>query len=107
MLNREYKFDYENKSKLPTIQIKDRIFTINNRMSNLKKLDDLRENGEDTKDTDLAFFDVLLGEGAGAFIEELDLPVDAFGDLVEMLMEAVQGSFAKRMSEGDFRKFKK
>lgn len=104
---KEYRFDYETNSKLPTIQFCDRIFTVNSRMSNQEKIKDIFKNVEETRQ-DYEVFKTVLGKEAADYIQEKDMPVDGVLALMKMVMAAIQGitveELEKEEKKGSFRK---
>lgn len=91
--------------QLPELEIGDRIFKVNSRRSNIKRMDEITANidNEGTEADDLAIIEVLIGKEGRDYIEGLDLPMDSFAAVITALFDLVQGENIQKLQESTFR----
>lgn len=99
MNNKQYMFNYEEHQKLPTIIFGDRIFTVNNRRSNMKRFDKIMEETTPGEEQDSLIFECFLGKDAANYIMDADLTVPAIEELTVILLAAVNGKTVEAIRE--------
>lgn len=99
MAKHQYNFNYD--ETLPTVIVKDRVLTVNNRKSTMKALKkgqaDLEAKAEKEgravtdDEASMLLISTICGKDAAKFVESLDLPIPVFKDLLSTIMAAYQG----------------
>lgn len=74
----------------PSLQIGDKLYTVDNRLSTYKKIQKIDPNS--TKyDPDVELIKLALGEKAAKEIIEINLSVESFSNLTFFIMSAITG----------------
>lgn len=99
------KLDLDQLKPLPELEIGDRVFKVDSRRSNIKKMDEITAKIEGEGDTgdDLAIVECLIGKEGRDYIEALDLPMDSFAAVITALFDLVQGENIQRLQDASFR----
>lgn len=97
MKNNQYTFDFEKHQKLPTIIFGDRIFTVNNRRSNMKRFEKIMSETKPGEEQDNLIFECFLGKDAADYIMDADLTIPAIEELTVILLAAVNGKTVEDM----------
>ena len=97
MKTNQYEFDFEKHQKLPTILFGDRVFTVNNRRSNMKKFEKIMSETVSGEEQDYLIFECFLGKEAADLITEADLTIPAIEELTVILLAAVNGKSVEDM----------
>ena len=99
------KLDLAQLQPLPELEIGDRVFKVDSRRSNIKKMDEItaKIQGDGDAADDLAIVEVLIGKEGRDYIESLDLPMDSFAAVITALFELVQGENLQKLQDASFR----
>ena len=101
---KQYTFDLEQYKQMPQVILGERVLTVNNRHSNMKKLQKVMEETKDQEEQLWAIFEVIVGKESMKYIKDLDLPDQAIVELSNMIVAAANGMDAEKFKEQQAKK---
>jgi hypothetical protein len=101
---KQYTFDLEQYKAMPQVILGDRVLTINNRHSNMKKLQKVIEETKDQEEQLWAIFEVIVGKESMEYIKKLDLPDQAIVELSNLIVAAANGMDVEKFKEQQAKK---
>lgn len=97
MAKNQYTFNYDN--TLPTVIVGEMVITVNNRKSTMKQLQEAKAKAKSADDVDRIIIETLCGKKAADYIEELDLPIPAYQELIVTILAAYNGTTVEKQKE--------
>ena len=97
MAKNQYTFNYDN--TLPTIIVGEMVITVNNRKSTMKQLQEAKAKAKTAEDVDRIIIETLCGKKAADYIDELDLPIPAYQELIVTILAAYNGITVEKQKE--------
>lgn len=96
---KQYTFDLEQYKAMPQVIVGDRVLTVNNRHSNMKKLQKVIEKEKDQENQLWAIFEVIIGKDGMEYVKDLDLPDQAIVELSNLIVAAANGMEVEKFKE--------
>lgn len=96
---KQYNFNLEQYKQMPQVILGERVLTVNNRHSNMKKLQKVMEETKDQEEQLWAIFEVIVGKESMEYIKDLDLPDQAIVELSNMIVAAANGMDVEKFKE--------
>lgn len=98
MKKKEYKFDFDTHSQFPTIQFKDRIFTVRCSKENVMNMRKGLEKVAD-EDKDKYLVESMIGKEGADYVYAQDMPLSGIVAFVEMINAAIEGVSVEEIQE--------